>query len=143
MARQSSQTHGQTEQPNSWPDRAAKLMARQSSQTYGLPDYHCKSEPEIQTALWLMHDISFRQEMAGVTGTSWAKVDPSTYSLFCKTSSKSGELVPELPDTRPHSQHLSSQIKESILGSSRWPTCQTSPEDKGGMPHVQLLWGLL
>ena len=27
MARQSSQTHGQTEQPNSWPDRAAKLMA--------------------------------------------------------------------------------------------------------------------
>ena len=55
------------------PERATELMAYQS--------IIAKASLRYKWPSWVMYDMSFRQEMAGVTGTSWAKVEPSIYSL--------------------------------------------------------------
>jgi len=55
------------------PERAAELMAYQT--------IVAKASQRYKWPSWLMYDTSFHQEMAGVTGTPWAKVDPSIYSL--------------------------------------------------------------
>ncbi len=55
------------------PERAVELMAYQS--------IIAKASVRYKWPSWVMYDASFRQEVAGVSGTSWAKVDPSIYSL--------------------------------------------------------------
>ena len=64
------------------PDRAAEPMAYEiiiakSSQRYKWPS-------------WVIYGATFRQEMAGVSGQSWARVDPSIYSL-CFTRQAFGD----------------------------------------------------
>ena len=54
-------------------ERAAKLMAYQS--------IIAKASLRYKWPSWVIYDMSFRQEMAGVTGVSWARVDLSIYSL--------------------------------------------------------------
>ncbi len=54
-------------------ERAAELMAYQS--------IIAKASLRYKWPSWVIYDMSFRQEMAGVTGESWARVDPSIYSL--------------------------------------------------------------
>ena len=62
------------------PERAAELMAYQS--------IIAKASSRYKWPSWVIYDSSFQQEMSGITGASWAKVDPSIYSL-CVTGQAS------------------------------------------------------
>ncbi len=56
-------------QPEVIPELMAyQAMIAKASQTYRWPS-------------WLVYDQSFRQEKAGTSGQSWARVDPTIYSL--------------------------------------------------------------
>ena len=55
------------------PERYTDLMAYQSIMAKASQRYRWPS--------WVIYDQSFRQERAGTLGQSWARVDPSIYSL--------------------------------------------------------------
>ncbi len=59
------------------PGKVADLMAYQVLITKASQSYRWPS--------WLVYDQSFRQEMAGKKGQTWAKVDPSIYALCFRT----------------------------------------------------------
>jgi len=49
-----------------------------------------KASQRYRWPSWVMYDAMFQQEMSGTTGQSWARVDPSIYSL-CFTGQAMGE----------------------------------------------------
>ena len=55
------------------PDRAAEMMAYQTA--------IAKASQRYKWPSWVICDVTFRQEMAGLSGASWARVDSSIYSL--------------------------------------------------------------
>ena len=55
------------------PDRAAEMMAYQTA--------IAKASQRYKWPSWVIYDATFRQEMAGLSRASWARVDPSIYSL--------------------------------------------------------------
>ena len=55
------------------PDRADELMAYQTAIAKASQSYKWPS--------WVIYDATFRQEMAGLSGASLARIDPSIYSL--------------------------------------------------------------
>ena len=66
----------------SQPERMAEMIAYQT--------IIAKASQRYRWPSWAIYDNTFRQEMAGTTGQSWARVDPSIYSL-CFTGQAIGE----------------------------------------------------
>ena len=67
----------------SQPERVPELMAYQAIIANASTKYTWPS--------WLVYDTSFRQEVAGTVGQSWARVDPSIYSVCFFGQNISGE----------------------------------------------------
>ena len=67
----------------SQPERVPELMAYQA--------IIAKASTKYRWPSWLVYDTSFRQEVAGTVGQSWARVDPSIYSVCFFGQNISGE----------------------------------------------------
>ena len=65
------------------PEQVPDLMAYQS--------IIAKSSLKYKWPSWVVYDSSFQQEMAGSPGQSWARVDPSIYSLCFFGQNVTGE----------------------------------------------------
>ncbi len=102
------------------PERATELMAYQS--------VIAKASLRYKWPSWIMYDVSFRQEMAGVTGTSWAKVEPSIYSLCFTGQALSTDnwchncqTLDHTPNTcplRPRKRSWGTAVGQSAMGQS-------------------------
>ena len=94
------------------PERVPELMAYQA--------IIAKCSIKYRWPSWVVYDSSFRQEVAGTTRQSWARVDPSIYSMCFFGQNIT---VPDLPDTGPHKSDMSHEAQEEDLGDCnghRW-----------------------
>ena len=64
------------------PGRIQELMAYQTA--------ICRAAQKYKWPSWVVYDQTFRQEAAG-SGSSWAKVDPSTFSLCFTGQARNAE----------------------------------------------------
>ena len=88
------------------PERVPELMAYQA--------IIAKCSIKYRWPSWVVYDSSFRQEVAGTTGQSWARVDPSIYSMCffgqnitgegwcqtCQTLDHTSQTCPTRPSKR-------------------------------------------
>lgn len=122
------------------PERMAELMAYQTA--------IAKASQRYKWPSWVIYDSSFRQELAGVEGQSWARVDPSIYSLcftgqaigaenwcsVCQTLDHTVQTCPVKPRKRPWSSAFANQqsmgagVKETCRRFNRGGECRFGRE---------------
>ncbi len=109
-----------------YPERAAELMAYQS--------IIAKASSRYKWSSWVLYDWSFRQEMSGVTGASWAKVDPSIYSLcFTEQATGAENWCPNC-HTVEHTQQTCPIGPRKRQRTSTWSS--TTPQSAGKSAEV-------
>lgn len=106
------------------PARLPELMAYQST--------IAKASQKYKWPSWVIYDQSFRQEMAGTTGQSWAKVDPSIYSLCFTGQAISSE------NWCAHCQSLDHTIQSCPARPRRrpWSTAPVGPPQQGARNEI-------
>ena len=101
------------------PHRSTELMAYQS--------IVAKASARYKWPSWVIYDQSFRQEMASTPGQSWARVDPTIYSLCFYGQNVSTE------NWCPNCQTMDHLAQECpVRGKKRsWATAADSPKQVG------------
>ena len=106
------------------PDRITEMMAYQSIITKASQWYRWPS--------WVIYDTTFRKEMASMSGQSWARVDPSIYSLSftgqalasenwcttCQTLDHTVQTCPAMPRKRPRNSAFAGQQSANQHGET-------------------------
>ncbi len=107
------------------PERAAELMAYQS--------IIAKASSRYKWYSWVIYDSSFRQEMSGITGASWAKVDPSSYSLCVTGQASAAENWCPNCHTVEHTQQTCPIGPRKCQQTSTW---SSTPQSAGKSSKV-------
>jgi len=111
------------------PERVTELMAYQT--------IIAKASQRYKWPSWAIYDATFRQEMAGTSGQSWARVEPSIYSLCftgqamgsenwcstCQTLDHTPQTCPARPRKRPWNAAFGGQTSPQP-SSSRSEACR-------------------
>ena len=116
------------------PERMAEMMAYQT--------IIAKASQRYRWPSWAIYDNTFRQEMAGTTGQSWARVDPSIYSLCftgqaigeswcgtCQTLDHTPQTCPVRRAKRPWNMAFGGQQSQAV--SSKGETCRRFNRNAG------------
>lgn len=112
------------------PERVQELMAYQA--------IIAKASTKYRWPSWIVYDQNFRQEAAGQPAQSWAKVDPSIYSLCFTGQARSSENWCSLCQSLDHATgdcpaRPSRKRPWSAGGSQPWPAgSQPGPYQRAG-----------